>query len=326
MKILITGGLGFIGSHLAKRLVNEGHKVSIVDNLFFGDRRNVNNVKGIKLDIKDLREYENCFAVTRNVDWVFHLAANMGGIGYITRVGADVMRDNLRMNINMLEASVKNRVKRFLYTSSACIYPVRIQASPHVKPLKESDAIPAEPNEAYGWEKLTTEILCEMYQRDYGLDVRIARLHGVFGEGYTSFDPDKGKAPCHLILKALKYPKEKFTVWGDGKQTRSFLYIDDCVEGLIKLMESNYNKPLNIGSDRLVTINELVAIISKVSGKKFNVEYDLSKPQGVRGRNADLTLVERILGWKPEISLEEGIKRTYLWAEKNLSQIVPMEK
>jgi GDP-D-mannose 3',5'-epimerase len=190
------------------------------------------------------------------------------------------------------------------------------QATPEAAPLKEDDAIPADPNEFYGWEKLVTEKMCEAYSRDYGLEVRIARFHNIFGETYNAFDPKRGKAPAHLIRKAILYPKERFVIWGDGKQTRSFLYVGDCVEGVLRLMESDYSGPVNIGSDRPVTIEELARIIINISGKDIKVEYDLTKPQGVRGRNADLTLARRVLGWSPRIPLEEGLRRAYLWAKE----------
>jgi len=316
-KCLVTGGAGLIGSHLARKLVELECSVTVVDNLSSGDIRNLQNIMGsIRFINADLRNRDVCIKVTKNQDYIFHLAANMGGIGYITKVGAAIMSDNLLMNIHMLEASVLNKVKRFFYSSSACVYPIEKQKTPEVIPLKEEDAIPANPNEFYGWEKLITEKMCEAYHRDYGLEVRIARFHNVFGEAYNAFDPERGKAPAHLIRKAILYPKEKFIIWGDGKQTRSFLYVEDCVEGVLKLMESNYVKPINIGSDRLITINELAEIIIGISGKDIKVEYDLSKPQGVRGRNADLTLAKKILGWYPKTSLEEALERMYNWTKK----------
>jgi len=316
-KCLVTGGAGLIGSHLARKLVELGCSVTVVDNLSSGDIRNLQNIMGsIRFINADLRNRDVCIKVTKNQDYIFHLAANMGGIGYITKVGAAIMSDNLLINIHMLEASVLNKVKRFFYSSSACVYPIEKQKTPEVIPLKEEDAIPANPNEFYGWEKLITEKMCEAYHRDYGLEVRIARFHNVFGEAYNAFDPERGKAPAHLIRKAILYPKEKFIIWGDGKQTRSFLYVEDCVEGVLKLMESNYVKPINIGSDRLITINELAEIIIGISGKDIKVEYDLSKPQGVRGRNADLTLAKKILGWYPKTSLEEALERMYNWTKK----------
>lgn len=316
-RCLVTGCLGLIGSHLTRRLVSEGAIVTGVDNNSSGDRRNLEDVAGkVRLIEADLRDKEAVLRITRDQDYVFHLAANMGGIGYISRVGAAIMSDNLLMNINMLEASVASRVKRFFYSSSACVYPVGRQTVPDTAPLKEDDAIPADPNEFYGWEKLVTEKMCEAYNRDYGLEVRIARFHNVFGEAYNAFDPERGKAPGHLIRKAILYPKERFVVWGDGKQTRSFLYVEDCVEGILRLMESDYAGPVNIGSDRAVTIEELARIIIEISGKDIKIEYDPTKPQGVRGRNADLTLARRVLGWSPRIPLEEGLRRTYLWAKE----------
>jgi nucleoside-diphosphate-sugar epimerase len=297
--------------------VSEGAIVTGVDNNSSGDRRNLEDVAGkVRLIEADLRDKETVLRITRDQDYVFHLAANMGGIGYISRVGAAIMSDNLLMNINMLEASVASRVKRFFYSSSACVYPVGRQTVPDTAPLKEDDAIPADPNEFYGWEKLVTEKMCEAYNRDYGLEVRIARFHNVFGEAYNAFDPERGKAPGHLIRKAILYPKERFVVWGDGKQTRSFLYVEDCVEGILRLMESDYAGPVNIGSDRAVTIEELARIIIEISGKDIKIEYDPTKPQGVRGRNADLTLARRVLGWSPRIPLEEGLRRTYFWAKE----------
>jgi len=321
-KVLVTGGAGMIGCHLVKALLREGCEVSVADNLSSGHLKNLEGVRDeVRMEVVDLRSAEACRRATKGVDYVFHLAANMGGIGYITKVGADIMRDNLLMNINMLQASLENRVERFFFSSSACIYPVRLQKSEDVKPLKEEDAMPADPNEFYGWEKLVTEKLCEAYGRDYGIQVRVARLHNVFGEAYTAFDPVRGKAPAHLVAKAIRYPKERFVVWGDGKQTRSFLYVEDCVEAILRLMESDYDKPINVGSDRLVSINEVVEVLVKVSGKDVKVEYDLSKPQGVRGRNADITLARKVLGWEPKVSLEEGLRRLYNWALARWSEI-----
>jgi len=321
-RALVAGGAGLIGSHLARTLLGKGAKVCIADNLSSGSLKNIEDIQG-KADVQvvDLREEGNCRKLTKNIDYVFQLAANMGGIEYITSVGADIMRDNILINANMLQASLENKVEEYFYSSSACVYPEHLQKDAAVTPLKEEDAIPAEPDQFYGWEKILAEKLCEAYQKDYGMNIRVARFHNVYGEVYTAFDKQKGKAPCHLILKALKYPEQDFVLWGDGKQTRSFLYIDDCVEGVLKLMESDYAKPVNIGSDRLVTIEELAKIIIKMSGKKITIKHDLSKPQGVRGRNADLTLVKRVLGWEPKISLEEGLRRTYQWTTERVAEL-----
>jgi nucleoside-diphosphate-sugar epimerase len=314
-RILITGAGGFIGSHLAKRLYEEGHFVKAVDIKWDGYFDKPYYSEKLALD---LRNYNNCLKATEDVDYVYHLAADMGGIGYITKVGADVMHNSGKMNINMLKASVENNIKRFFFSSSACVYPKYKQLNPHVNALKEEDAIPAQPDSYYGWEKLFMEKMCEAYQQDYGLEVRIARYHNVYGP-YGTYKGGREKAPAALCRKVAEASNE-IIIWGDGKQTRSFLYIDDCIRGTIMLMESNYDNPLNIGSDRLVTIDELADIIIKISGKKIKKKYDLSAPQGVRGRNADLTLVKKVLGWEPKISLEEGLRRTYRWIEKMIKK------
>jgi nucleoside-diphosphate-sugar epimerase len=322
-RVLVAGGAGLIGSHLARTLANKGAKVCVADNLSSGSLKNIEDIKNkVEFVSADLRKEANCVRLTRDMDFVFQVAANMGGIGYITAVGADIMRDNILINVNMLQASFENKVKEYFYSSSACVYPEYRQKDADVVPLKESDATPADPDQFYGWEKLATEKMCEAYQKDHGMNIRMARFHNVYGEVYTAFDKDKGKAPCHIIMKALRYPGEEFAIWGDGKQTRSFLYIDDCVEGVLKLMESNYPKPVNIGSDRLVTIDELARIVIDISGKKITVKHDLSKPQGVRGRNADITLVKKEVGWEPKISLEEGLRRTYDWAKARMDELL----
>ncbi len=321
-KILVAGGAGLIGSHIARTLVNKGALVTVADDLSSGSRKNFEDFKSkIEFVSADLRKEANCVKLSKGKDYVFQLAANMGGIGYITAVGADIMRDNILINVNMVQSSFENKIKGYFYSSSACVYPEYRQKDSAVTPLKESDAIPADPDQFYGWEKLATEKLCEAYQKDYGMNIRMARFHNVYGEVFTAFDKDKGKAPCHIIMKALRYPEQEFVLWGDGKQTRSFLYIDDCVDGVLKLMDSNYMKPVNIGSDRLVTIDELAQIIIKISGKNIEVRHDLSKPQGVRGRNADIALVKKEVGWEPKVSLEEGLKRTYEWAKSRTDEL-----
>jgi GDP-D-mannose 3', 5'-epimerase len=320
--VLVAGGAGMIGSHVARTLLELGAEVCVADNLSSGIPRTIEDIRAkVRLEVADLRDADTCLRLTEDKDYVFQFAANMGGIGWITTIGADIMRDSALININMLEASTRNQVKRFFFSSSACIYPTGLQTTAEVVPLKEADALPADPNEFYGWEKLASEQLCEAYHQDYGLEVRIGRFHNIFGEAYTAFDLLKGKAPAHLVMKALRYPEEPFVVWGDGEQTRSFLYIDDCVEGVLRLVESDYSEPINIGSDRLVSINGMVNILREISGKPIQVEYDLSKPQGVRGRNADLTLVKEVLGWEPKVSLEEGLSRLYQWAGENLADI-----
>ena len=318
-RILVTGGGGFIGSHLARYLYEQGHFVRIVDTKFDDYIQEKHYSERVQLDLRIL---ENCLKATEGIDNVYNLAANMGGIGFITSVSAEVMHDNVLINTHMLEASVRNNIKRFLFSSSACVYPNYKQTKPDVEGLKEEDDHPADPNEAYGWEKLFTEEMMKAYQKDYGLDIRIARYHNVYGpEGI--YKGGREKAPAALCRKVAEASNPgNITIWGDGKATRSYCYIDDSVRGTVALMESDYDRPVNIGSDRLISVDGLSDIIIRISGKKITKSYDLSAPEGVRGRNADLTLARKVLGWEPQTSLEEGIERTYKW----ISSMVEKEK
>jgi GDP-D-mannose 3',5'-epimerase len=314
---LVTGGLGFVGSHLSNYLKEKGYYVKVAD---------CRSLEGCYLSLKadkvfpftDLRRKKNTSKVTANVDWVFNLAANMGGIGYITKIGADIMRDNALININVLEACRHNNVEKVFFSSSACVYPTCRQTSSEVKPLREEDAFPAEPDLSYGWEKLFAEKLMEAYENDYGVKTRIARFYNVYGP-YGSYKGGREKAPAALCRKVARARNNGvINIWGDGKQTRSFLYVDDAVEGVLSLMKSDYSKPLNIGSDRLISIDALADMIISISGKRLRKRYDPNAPQGVRGRNADLSRTRMILGWYPKIDYSEGLTRTYRWIEEKV--------
>jgi GDP-D-mannose 3', 5'-epimerase len=314
-RVLVTGAGGFIGHHLVGYLRNRGYWVRGVD----VKEPEYESTLANEFRLLDLRTWANCQQAVKDIDHVYHLAADMGGIGYITANHADIARNDILINTHMLEASHQAGVRRFLFSSSACIYPEYRQYDPDVVALKEDDAYPAMPEEGYGWEKLFTEKLCQYYQQDFGMQTRVARFHNVFGPLGT-YEGGKEKAPAALSRKiALADDGDSIEIWGDGNQTRSFMYIDDCLEGVYRIMHSEYPYPLNLGTDEVVTINGLVDTIAQIAGKTIRKQHDRTKPQGVRGRNSDNTLIRDVLGWAPSIPLEEGLRHTYRWIEQQVT-------
>jgi len=316
VKVLVTGAGGFIGHHLTKYLVNRGYWVRGVDI----KEPEYAPTCAHEFELLDLTLRENCLTATRGVDQVYGLAANMGGIGFIESHKAEIVRDSSLMNLHSIEAARLNGVKRYFYTSSACIYPGYKQKDADVTPLKEEDAYPAEAEDGYGWEKLYMERVCRHYTEDFGLDTRVVRFHNIFGPLGT-YDGGREKSPAAICRKiALANDGDDIEVWGDGEQTRSYCYIDDCVEGIYRLMQSDHREPINLGQDRMISINELVDIIAKIAGKRIGKRYDVTKPQGVRGRNSDNSRLREVLKWEPQISLEDGLASTYSWIEGELKK------
>ncbi len=316
-KVLVTGAGGFIGHHLVKYLKNKGYWVRGVDLKLpeyepsFAD----------EFEILDLRRWDSCLQATRGVEEVYALAADMGGMGYISKNHAQILHNNLLINTHTLEAAHRNAAKRYLFTSSACVYPEFKQTEVEAIPLKEPDAYPAQPQDAYGWEKLISERLCTHYQEEYGMETRIVRFHNIFGPLGT-WEGGREKAPaaiCRKIAIAKLVGDHEIEIWGDGEQTRSFCYIDDCVQGIYKLMRSDFRKPLNLGQDRLISINQLADLVAEIAGISITKKH-VPGPQGVRGRNSDNTCLRQVLQWEPQISLEEGLARTYAWIDRQVRE------
>jgi len=316
-KVLVTGGAGFIGSNIVKKLLDLGSEVYVADNFSRGKKENLEPfLDKIHLYSVDLTKLENCLSATKNVDYVFHLAASVGGIHFIQKENVGGSTPSVLMNTNMLEAARINDVNNFLFTSSACIYRER---NLELNRFKEEDAYPADPITTYGWVKLLGEIQCKSYYLDYGIKSSVVRIFNAYGEN-ENLHPKWSHVIPSLIRKAILYPQEKFKIFGDGKQERAFLYVQDCVDGLLLSMEKIVDAtPVNLGSEELVSINELAQKIVRVLGEKINIEYDLSGPQGTHRYCADTSKMKKILRWNPRISLDVGLKRTYEWARRELN-------
>ncbi len=318
--VLVTGAGGFIGGHLVARLREQGvAHVRGVDRVPLDDWHQLfDDVDCRSADLQDLAE---CRRACQGIDTVYNLAADMGGMGFIENNKALCMLSVL-ISTHMLEAARQAGVQRFFYSSSACVYAAGKQESPEVEPLREADAYPAMPEDGYGWEKLFSERMARHYYEDFGLETRVARYHNVFGP-HGTYDGGREKAPaaiCRKVAAAVLNGSNEIEIWGDGLQTRSFTYIDDCVDGTLRLTASDVRDPLNIGSEQLVTINELVDIVEGIAGVTLKRNYDLTAPQGVRGRNSDNALIRERLGWAPSISLEDGLQDTYKWVFDQMSE------
>lgn len=317
-RVVVAGGGGFIGGHLAAELLRQG-----ADHVRTVDRKNVEEWYQVTTDcenvVADLADLDACRNAVDDADIVFNLAADMGGMGFIENNKALCMLSVL-INTHLLMAAREHDVERYFFSSSACVYAAGKQRDPDVTALKEEDAYPAEPEDGYGWEKLFSERMCRHFTEDFGLETRVARYHNVYGP-HGTWTGGREKAPaaiCRKVAESRLTGERTIEIWGDGEQTRSFMYVDDCVEGTLRLTCSDVREPVNIGSSELVTINQLVDLAEDIAGVRLERRHDLSAPQGVRGRNSDNTLVRRLLGWEPGCSLRSGLTRTYEWVEEQV--------
>ena len=318
-KILVAGGGGFIGGHLAKTLVNRGHEVRVVDVKPLDQW--YQKIEGAENIVANLEEKEACYSASEGCDEVYNLACNMGGMGFIENNKALCMLSIL-INTHLLMAAKEFNIKKYLYSSSACVYAADKQTETEIIALKETDAYPAMPEDGYGWEKLFSERMCKHFEEDFGMQVRVVRFHNVYGPDGT-WRGGREKAPaalCRKIIEAKNSGDLTIEVWGDGEQTRSFMYIDDCITGLDKLMESDFSDPINLGRSEMVSINGLIDIISEIAGVTVERNHDLNAPQGVRGRNSDNSLILDKLGWEPEVDLKNGLAKTYAWIEEQIER------
>ncbi|MFD0892807.1 NAD-dependent epimerase/dehydratase family protein [Luteolibacter ambystomatis] len=314
-RILVAGGGGFIGGELARVLIERGHQVVVADikplDKWYQLHPQAENL------VMDLEEKANCYRAAEGCDEVYNLACNMGGMGFITKNKALCMLSVL-LSTHLLMAAKDQGAKAYFYSSSACAYPDYRQEDAEVVALKESDAYPAMPEDGYGWEKLFSERLCKHFEQDYGMNVRVFRFHNVYGPKGT-WDGGREKAPaalCRKVIEAIDNGTMEVEIWGDGEQTRSFMFIDDCITGIDRLMASSYSDPLNLGRSELVSINQTLDIIEGIAGVKMKRKYKLDAPQGVRGRNSDNTLIKEVLGWEPGIDLKTGLEKTYWWIKE----------
>ena len=318
-KYLVCGAGGFIGGHLVKSLIDEGHEVACVDikpfDLWF---QKFEECENFSLDLKD---HNNCLKVTSGIDYIYNMACNMGGMGFIENNKAECMLSVL-VNTNLLRACLENKIKRYFFSSSACVYNADKQRETFIKGLKESDAYPAMPEDGYGWEKLFSERMCRHFYEDFGLETRVARYHNVYGP-FGTFDGGREKAPaaiCRKIINAKNSGEKKIDVWGDGEQTRSFMFIDDCIKGTKKIFNSECREVLNIGSEEQVSINQMIDTIGEIANYKVQKNHQLDKPKGVRGRSSNNDLVRKKINWDAEFSLRNGLELTYKWIEKEISK------